>query len=405
MLFFPTIYVPIKFTILFIILVWVSKEYLTTYKLAMDYKIFTYSCANIVSCVFFTIWGVMNNTPGALRTTTVYIIYPIIYTYIIASNIKGVTFQKMLIAIVITGLLIGLYCIYSILYFIDIIPAGLYFELPLDQAMGIYDGFFEFRIYSLSSLIFIVPLLIGILFYYDKNVINVSKRLIQFTLLIDMIVVLLSARKGLYVATLFSFPIIFVLKNDKASKFKWEVIISVIFLIIFIQLVSLFLEIDYSRYIDDFKAGFEFDNTGNESAYVRTQQFNALINGWKESPWLGRGIGASASFQSSYEQPWAYELTYLALLFQIGIIGMMIITYSYLKILIINYINIKKNSDYLTPVIAPFFIATICFLIANATNPYLAKFDYLWIMFLPIATANYYSLKAKHSIEKDGKTK
>jgi hypothetical protein len=36
----------------------------------------------------------------------------------------------------------------------------------------------------------------------------------------------------------------------------------------------------------------------------------------------------------------------------------------------------------------PFLAGLICFMIANGTNPYLAKFDYMWIIFIPVALLN-----------------
>ena len=38
----------------------------------------------------------------------------------------------------------------------------------------------------------------------------------------------------------------------------------------------------------------------------------------------------------------------------------------------------------------PLVTAMSGFLIMNATNPYLAKFDYLWVIFLPVALINAY---------------
>lgn len=36
----------------------------------------------------------------------------------------------------------------------------------------------------------------------------------------------------------------------------------------------------------------------------------------------------------------------------------------------------------------PLLVGLTCFLIANATNPYLLKFDYMWVIFLPLAIIN-----------------
>lgn len=49
------------------------------------------------------------------------------------------------------------------------------------------------------------------------------------------------------------------------------------------------------------------------------------------------------------------------------------------------------------PETAGLLIATLsglaCFLVTNATNPYLQQFDYLWVLFLPIAVLNAYMLR------------
>jgi hypothetical protein len=44
-------------------------------------------------------------------------------------------------------------------------------------------------------------------------------------------------------------------------------------------------------------------------------------------------------------------------------------------------------------VIVPALMGLICFLVGNATNPYLAKFDSLWVLFLPLAILNVAALR------------
>ena len=56
---------------------------------------------------------------------------------------------------------------------------------------------------------------------------------------------------------------------------------------------------------------------------------------------------------------------------------------------------LKYNSD-LSPYMLPLLVGLSCFLVANATNPYLQKYDYLWVIFLPIAIINlHYQRKYK----------
>jgi hypothetical protein len=55
-------------------------------------------------------------------------------------------------------------------------------------------------------------------------------------------------------------------------------------------------------------------------------------------------------------------------------------------------IGVMRRSP-LSASLRPVVVGSICFLLANATNPYLAKFDYLWTIFLPLAYVNFWRLK------------
>jgi O-antigen ligase len=90
-------------------------------------------------------------------------------------------------------------------------------------------------------------------------------------------------------------------------------------------------------------------------------------------------------------QPWAYELYYLALLYQTGLLGLAAyaagigwLYYSALKLI--------RRSELAGRFMAPIIVGMSCFLVANATNPYLPKFDGIWTIFLPAAVINYWLL-------------
>ena len=66
--------------------------------------------------------------------------------------------------------------------------------------------------------------------------------------------------------------------------------------------------------------GFQFDS--DPVAMLRRDQSVALVKGWLEAPLLGSGHGMPApDVIRSEETPWAYELTYLALLYHTGVVG------------------------------------------------------------------------------------
>jgi O-antigen ligase len=104
------------------------------------------------------------------------------------------------------------------------------------------------------------------------------------------------------------------------------------------------------------------------------------------SPLFGSGAGAAAQYQRSIEQPWAYELAYIAFLFQYGVVGFIIYAAGIILLTYHLTAQIKKNGRNSFEF---FYLAGfISFMIANATNPYLAKFDYMWVLFIPVAIMN-----------------
>jgi len=107
----------------------------------------------------------------------------------------------------------------------------------------------------------------------------------------------------------------------------------------------------------------------------------------------GHGAGVATSVRSS-EAPWTYELTYIALLFQVGILGFLIYFFAILWYLVksIILVRVDRSTAFL---ILPLLVGSIEFLIASATNPYLLKFDYLWTIFFSVAVLNFYLLHRK----------
>jgi hypothetical protein len=159
---------------------------------------------------------------------------------------------------------------------------------------------------------------------------------------------------------------------------------------------GLFLYVHYAAgleliaIVDNFIEGFDFAGAG--SASVRAEQFFTLYNGWQQTPLFGAGHGASALGPlRSVEMPWAYELSYAALLFHTGIIGFLIYSSGVICIFWMG-LKIMRSGHWLGIYMLPVLVGTTCFLIANATNPYLEKFDYIWVIFLPVALINIWLL-------------
>jgi O-antigen ligase len=141
-----------------------------------------------------------------------------------------------------------------------------------------------------------------------------------------------------------------------------------------------------------FRQGYEFGTSREPGAVARSQQAGALIDAWSRNPIFGAGAGAGgASYVRDPAQPWAYELSYLALLYQTGLAGLLLYAGGMVWIFW-NGIQMIRSGHPLALRLLPVLIGVAAFLVGNATNPYLAKFDYAWVIFLPVAYINLWLL-------------
>ena len=104
-----------------------------------------------------------------------------------------------------------------------------------------------------------------------------------------------------------------------------------------------------------------------ESQSARSLQASSLIGSWQESPIFGKGFGASADLVRRDAAPFSYELTYVALLMKVGLLGyiVMLMLLSYfvrhfqsLKLVVGKQLGRAK-------------IGLILFFLLTFTNPYL----------------------------------
>jgi hypothetical protein len=117
-------------------------------------------------------------------------------------------------------------------------------------------------------------------------------------------------------------------------------------------------------------------------------QTSMMIEGWMSDPLFGKGHGAVVSgVRSSDETPWAYESTYPLLLHNVGLVGVILYISGIVWIYYNGLLIIKKGGLW-GELMKITLVSLTCFLVANSTNPYLGKFDSVWILFMPIAIIN-----------------
>lgn len=128
-----------------------------------------------------------------------------------------------------------------------------------------------------------------------------------------------------------------------------------------------------------------FDNssstTFDESDSVRYEQFIYLASSFFESPLWGQGFGYfNPNYLRSYDNPFSYELFFVALLVKIGIIGFLIYSCS-LFLLFLSLISQARTISRSTKTFALISLMTTIF--QASTNPFLDKQVGLLLLFGP----------------------
>lgn len=130
-----------------------------------------------------------------------------------------------------------------------------------------------------------------------------------------------------------------------------------------------------------------FFRSSDEQA-VRTEQADRLLTAWQQSPFLGRGLGATIEgYARSQARPWNFELQYHLILFQFGIIGSLIVLAAFV-LGVRAVLKAGKARPDLVPVLLVSSAAALGMIVANATNPYLQAPGHMWAIWLPLLVAN-----------------
>jgi O-antigen ligase len=119
---------------------------------------------------------------------------------------------------------------------------------------------------------------------------------------------------------------------------------------------------------------------GDTSAGLRETQAPKLWDAFKQNPVLGDGLGAVVRprYVRDPAAPWSYELTYLQLLFQMGVLGLLAVLA--LPLVVVRRGLREASTSELRALPLAGAMAILGILVASATNPYLlASFGMLCV--------------------------
>lgn len=394
----PTILSSFKLILLIILIILIIYIALKDKKLSISKELFLLSLFFSIFGLIYSFYGIVCDNPGATNTMTVMVLYPILFlllsVYFRTLNKFTAVGQLLIYASLLVIIIQALFIFSAYGQFPSFIATYFQSLHPGHAVLDMTDEYVLFTLPNASSLIFLIPFLTAYILLSKK--INIK---LIILLLVMLILMLLTGRRAFLPSFGFSLFVLIIttlfFKREFESNLAKRLIGLGLILIstLFIAIIS--TQINYEVYIDKISTIFDFSTS--ESNLERAYQFKALAKGISNAPLFGNGAGATAEYTRSVEQPWAYELSYIALIFHYGFIGFLayflgVIYIIWHMIRICKDIHVSRN---IKVFIFSFLTGLVAFLIANATNPYLGKFDYMWVIFIPIMIINTYKTERR----------
>jgi O-antigen ligase len=394
---FPTAFQLVKAGILIIVLFIVVRG-LLLHQLQLSSTLYFFSLIYGTIGIGWSLYGEVMENPGALRVVTVMVIYPLLIPLFCTLYKRGHENGLYRIFLISAWVLI----IVDLLYVITglIFPENLlesFFDLLYEESAVINDGgtYIKFTLPNIASIIFLLPFFLASLFFHDSG--NQKSHIFIIVLLL-LVVAVLSGRRALLLSALIGPATAFLLtlnnyrtrQKGGVSRRRWPMLVMVFFMVSLIYPVVVIVGMEH--FVELVTSIFDFSE--NSSNLERVHQFSALKQGIVEAPLFGHGAGAVADYIRSEEMPWAYELFYVSIMFQYGIVGFLFysVGVAFLAFYLISAVREKGRASFEFYFLSGF----IAFMIATASNPYLAKFDYMWVIFIPYALVNFKLVSSKN---------
>jgi hypothetical protein len=353
---------------------------------------------------FFVLRGMLASNLGASSLIYVYVCWPIAFTV----WISGFTGDQIISWIdrtaILATLFTGLYACLYLLTQLHLVPdVGLISALSFgweDQSFGIYEGYTEMAIAGMNTFPFLLPYVMASIAIEPlrEGRTRFWRVMAWMACALGWLTVLVAGRRVLLLIILVTPVLILTFRSFRpareklANRYSIMRVGTVLVALMVLMSVGLGLAYDFSpqRVWDNLVISVDLSaQTADPHAMERREQFFALTRGWLEKPLLGAGLGASALGSIRSETtPWAYEFSYLALLFQTGLLGFLAYTAGVVWTFV-RGVRIVREAGQPGLAMLPMLVGLSGLLIANATNPYLLKFDGMWMLFLPLAVINY----------------
>lgn len=354
-------------------------------KLMISNKIVYWFLLYLVLNTFFLSIGGFKNADIIGQLAPLKIIWPILYffSFVCFTSIKKVNVNLDKVFFVLS-MVIPLFLLVT--FYLDSLPAFLSIFFPYTKTY--YAGFVDYFSPAITSLFFLGTYSISRVISNNEG--KFSKFIIPTLIILWTSFII--GRRALLVLIFLS-PIIYLFLQLVTKKIKIQLFLKMLFITLLMILLVYFILIFNNtdlRILEVIKGNDVFlDN-------ARSSQFLSLIKGWGQNPILGAGFGMNADVVRSSSYLGAYELSYVALLFQTGLIGLLLYLSLYIWI-IVKLISIYKKTE--SSYVLSFCIGAIAIFLANFSNPYIDSFDGLWFIFLGLSIINKYLVEEREKNE------
>lgn len=325
--------------------------------------------------------GIMQGNPveAAFDYIRLYVVYIFVYMLLVTYLANVDYYRSILWLLIISGLLISLTMFIpflQVIFGINFLPEPVVKEMFLQ--VGVHSGYVQTNNVNTASLIFIIPFIISYLIVNHESKKNIW---VIISLLIFLVASFISGRRVLWFVTIVSPVMILMLFigikcaiNIALAKKMIVLAVGGILLLSFVTYTIVHIElIEFSGLSERVADFFTSDETG-----PRSVQAKFLLDLFYENIVFGTGFGGAADF--SKNNPWTYELTYVQLLANVGILGVTAISsiMLYFFVWTIKALRMSNMSKMEFGINLSILNGMLCYLIAAATNPYLGSFDGLF---------------------------
>jgi hypothetical protein len=300
MLVVPTVYQPVKGVLLAAVLAGIAWQVIRSGRLRLHPLIACASAAYVAVGLVFVLRGVWLGAPGALAVSTVYVLWPAVYTVLIAAAASSRVLNALSQLLVLATIVICGYSLIYILWAIGWWPDLLYLPLDQGQDFTVLNGTVEFNLYSIASLIFLVPYVAAMLILMPKDAAPVGRPTLWVALGLGLFVSLLSGRRGLQLVVilgpLMAVVLRFLVRDSRPVNRMRVSAVTGYGLVLMAAAIAArtAFGIRVGAAFDWFVSGFRFSS--DRIAMMRASQGAELLAGWWRSPWLGWGHGASLEY-------------------------------------------------------------------------------------------------------------